>query len=148
MREIALIARKARSLNVVRVIVSFEFSEIGKVSQQDGKLRFPVVPEKPGIYQFAIREKIYVGETDRLRRRFQHYRTPGPSQLTNIRINHSILAALNEGYEVAVSTIEQATIDVDGIDLFLDLSRRSGRLLLESAVLSSAHLSGQLVENL
>lgn len=148
MREIALIARKARSLNVVRVTVSFEFSEIGKVSQQDGKLRFPVVPEKPGIYQFAIREKIYVGETDRLRRRFQHYRTPGPSQLTNIRINHSILAALNEGYEVAVSTIEQATIDVDGIDLFLDLSRRSGRLLLESAVLSSAHLSGQLVENL
>lgn len=132
----------------MNVTVSFNLSEIGKVLQQDGKLRFPIAPEEPGIYQFTIRDKIYVGETDRLRRRFQHYRTPGPSQQTNIRMNYSILTALNEGFEVVVSTIEQATINVDGIDSPLDLSRKSGRLLVESAVLSAAHLRGQLVENL
>lgn len=132
----------------MNVIVNFDFTEIGTVSQQGGKLRFPVVPEEPGIYQFAIGESIYVGETDRLRRRFQHYRTPGPSQFTNIRINHSIVAALNEGFEVVVSTIDEATICVDGVELRLDLSRKSGRLLVESAVLSSAHLSGRVVENL
>lgn len=128
--------------------MSFNLSEIGQVLQQNGKLRFPMAPEKPGIYQFAIRDRIYVGETDRLRRRFQHYRTPGPSQQTNIRMNYSILTALNEGFEIMVSTIEQATINVDGINSPLDLSRKSGRLLVESAVLSAAHLRGQLVENL
>ena len=142
------IARKGRRFNTVKVCVSFDFSQIGKVSLLDGKLRFPAVPEEPGIYQFAIRDNIYVGETSRLRRRFQQYRTPGPSQQTNIRMNHSITAALNEGFEVVVSTIEQATINVDGIDSPLDLSRKSGRLLVESAVLCAAHLSGILVENL
>ena len=132
----------------MNVTVSFNWSEIGQVLQQDGKLRFPMAPEKPGIYQFSIRDRIYVGETDRLRRRFQHYRTPGPSQQTNIRMNYSILSALNEGFEIVVSTIEQATINVDVIDSPLDLSRKSGRLLVESAVLSTAHLRGQLVENL
>lgn len=133
---------------MVNVTVSFNLSEIGKVLREDGKLRFPKAPEDPGIYQFTIRESIYVGETDRLRRRFQHYRTPGPSQPTNIRINQSIVAALNEGFEVVVSTIEQATIKVDGIESPLDLLKKSGRLLVESAVLSAAHLSGQPVENL
>lgn len=142
------IARKGHRFNTVKVCVSFDFTQIGTVLQRDGKLRFPIAPEEPGIYQFTIRDKIYVGETDRLRRRFQHYRTPGPSQQTNIRMNYSILTALNEGFEVVVSTIEQATINVDGIDSPLDLSRKSGRLLVESAVLSAAHLRGQLVENL
>jgi len=48
-----------------------------------GKLSFPLAPEVPGIYRFDLGELVYVGETDRLRRRFQHYRTPGP---THIRI--------------------------------------------------------------
>lgn len=132
----------------MKVCVSFDLPQIGTVLQRDGKLLFPIAPEEPGIYQFTIRDKIYVGESDRLRRRFQHYRTPGPSQQTNIRMNYSILTALNEGFEVVVSIIEQATINVDGIDSPLDLSRKSGRLLVESAVLSAAHLRGQLVENL
>lgn len=142
-----LIARKGHRFNTVKVCVSFDLYQIGTVLQRDGKLRFPVAPEEPGIYQFTIRDRIYVGETDLLRRRFQHYRTPGPSQQTNVRINYAILTALNEGFEVVVSTIEQATIKVGGIDSPLDLSRKSGRLLVESAVLCSAHLSGQLVEN-
>lgn len=128
--------------------MSFDFSEIGSVRQQDGRLRFPAAPEEPGIYQFAIGASIYVGETDGLRRRFQHYRTPGPSQFTNIRINQSIGVALNEGFEVVVSTIVKATISIDGVDTLLDLSKKSARLLVESAVLSSAHLSGKIVENL
>lgn len=132
----------------MNVTVKFELCDIGQVFQQDGRLRFPMAPEAPGIYQFTIRNRIYVGETDRLRRRFQHYRTPGASQQTNIRINDSIVAALSEGFEVVVSTIEKAAINVDGIESPLDLFRKNGRLLVESAVLTTAHLSGQLVENL
>ena len=30
---------------------------------------------------------LYIGETDSLNRRFQQYRTPGPTQTTNIRLN-------------------------------------------------------------
>ena len=133
---------------MTQISVQFDFTKIGKVSLEGGKLRFPKAPEVPGIYRFKIREKIYVGETDQLGRRFQHYRTPGPSQPTNIRLNGSITAALSEGFEVEVSTIEAATILIEGVTSPLDLSRKSSRLLVESAVLSSAHLSGQSVENL
>jgi len=132
----------------MNVAVSFNWSEIGKAFKQDEKLCFPTAPEAPGIYQFNIREKIYVGETVKLRRRFQHYRTPGSSQRTNVRINQSILEALNDGFEITVNIIEQAKIIVYGIESSLDLSKKSGRLLVESAVLSNAHLSGQNVENL
>ncbi len=35
-------------------------------------------------------ETVYVGESDNLRRRISHYRNPGPTQRTNIRINDRI----------------------------------------------------------
>jgi hypothetical protein len=108
----------------VNITVSFDFTKIGKVSLEGGKLRFPKAPEAPGIYRFEIRDRIYVGETDRLGRRFQHYRTPGISQPTNVRLNESIRAALNDGLEVFVSTIEAAKINVEGIESNLDLSKK------------------------
>ena len=132
----------------MKICVSYDFTKIGKVLLEGGKLRFPKVPEIPGIYRFEIRERIYVGETDRLGRRFQHYRTPGISQPTNVRLNESITAALSQGHDVLVSTIERAKINVAGVESDLDLTKKSSRLLVENAVLSSALILGQVVENL
>jgi len=56
--------------------------------------------------------------------------------------------ALDEGFEVIVSTVEPASISIEGVDSVLDLSKKSARLFVEIVVLISAFLSGQFVENL
>ena len=53
--------------------------------------KFPAVPsslsEDPAIYCWCVDgTPAYIGQADRLKRRIQHYRTPGPSQQTNLRM--------------------------------------------------------------
>ena len=55
---------------------------------------------------------------------------------------------LNEGFKVIVSTVEHASISIEGFDSEVDLSKKCARLVVESAILSFAFLSGQLVETL
>ncbi len=90
---------------------------------------------------------MYVGETDRLRRRFQHYRTPGPSQATNLRLNKLMTELLGTG-KILVSIITDATIELDSEHHALDLADKTARLLVESAVLVAAKHAGVAVENL
>jgi multidrug efflux pump subunit AcrA (membrane-fusion protein) len=132
----------------MKVSVDFSWENIGVVFIELGSLRFPRAPESPGVYRFDFGQSVYIGETDRLPRRFQHYRTPGPSQHTNIRLKGRMLEHLNAGESVVVSIITRATINVDGVDSELDLTKKSSRLLLESAALSSVRITGQSVENL
>ena len=56
---------------------------------------------------------VYVGETDRLKRRLQHYRTPGPSQRTNVRLNELMRMVLQAGGQVGVHVIEGASVEID-----------------------------------
>ena len=80
----------------MRVTVDFSWRDVGTIAAEGGRLRFPTVPDAPGIYRFDLGDRIYIGETDRLRRRFQHYRTPGLSQTTNVRLNAAILPLLRQ----------------------------------------------------
>lgn len=132
----------------VRVTVDFLWKDIGRVRIEGGKLRFPDTPEEPGVYRFDFGDRVYVGEADRLRRRFQHYRTPGPSQATNLRLNAAMLPLLASGMTIAVCTITQATVEIDNLVSPLDLSKKATRLLVESAALTAAQLAGAPVENL
>lgn len=95
----------------MRVAVMFSWSSLGDVGLDAGRLVFPRAPERPGIYRFDLGGGVYVGETDRLRRRFQHYRTLGPSQRTNLRLNQAIRDVLDGKGRVAVSVVLEATID-------------------------------------
>lgn len=132
----------------MKVSVDFSWQALGDVEIEDAMLRFPSAPESPGMYRFDLGQSLYVGETDRLRRRFQHYRTPGPTQSTNIRLRDLMLEHLHGGKIVSVFIVTYAVIAVDGVGAQLDLAKKASRLLLESAVLSAAHNSGQIVENL
>jgi hypothetical protein len=136
----------------MKVTVEFDWGDIGEVRVEAGKLRFPDAPEIPGIYRFVLirgqAERLYIGETDRLRRRFQHYRTPGPTQPTNVRLNTVIYALLEDGGRVTVSTITQAGTEVEGVRGFLDLRDKAARLLVENAALTAARRAGLDVENL
>jgi hypothetical protein len=104
------------------------------------------------IYRFTLRMTdactVYIGESDRLRRRFAHYRNPGPTQPTNRRLNTAMTALLEAGGSVSVSTSTAATIEVDGRRLQANLSGKASRLLVENAALLATQEGGVAVENL
>ena len=132
----------------MRVTVDFAWREVGQIRVEAGRLRFPEVAETPGVYRFDLGDTIYLGETDRLRRRFQHYRTPGVSQPTNVRLNSLMLRLLGAGSALSVCAVTSASIEVDGHGSPLDLRDKAARLLVENAALTVAGLEGRRVENL
>ena len=132
----------------VRLSVEYSWRELGAIRLDAKKLAFPSAPETPGLYRFDFGDRIYVGETDRLRRRFQHYRTPGPTQTTNIRLNAIIAEVLAKSGTAEVSIVTDASVKIEGVTTALDLSQKSARLLLESAALTEGRLAGTSVVNL
>lgn len=124
--------------DVIECRVRLQWKPIGRVEMDvSGKLRFPVATSGPGLYRFTIDDsQVYVGESENVQRRFQHYRTPGPSQQTNIRMNRIFSEALRNGAEIGVAIATLADrADSSGQYVALDLSSKPVRLLLESAVL-------------
>jgi hypothetical protein len=130
--------------NVVECGVRFRWAPIGRLILDGlGKLHFPPAPSSPGLYRFWIREQrrqsVYVGETSDLQRRFRMYRTPGTSQLTNIRLQRLLVDALQAGSEVAVAIVTSALrLDLSGATGEFDLSSKAVRMLLENAALISS----------
>jgi hypothetical protein len=66
----------------VEMTIKFEWNALARVGlDPQGKLAFPRAPSRPGLYRFefdgAKGRQEYIGQTDTLGRRFQHYRTPG-----------------------------------------------------------------------
>ena len=139
----------------MRVTVSFEWVEVGRVVlDAEGKLAFPSLPREPGVYKLMISEAdgttaTYVGEADELRRRFAHYRNPGPTQPTNKRINALLKQLLVEAGRASMAIATSATLEIDGVPTALDLTKKAGRLLAENAALVKAALEGvDRIENL
>jgi hypothetical protein len=137
----------------VEMTISFEWNTLGHVElDAQGKLVFPHVPTRPGLYRFEFEgEKVrreYIGETDTLNRRFQHYRTPGPTQRTNIRLNTLIREALSSHMTVGVSIVlDGATITMTGQERTAGLQNKSDRVLLEHAAIYAAREAGITILN-
>ncbi len=128
--------------------------EIGRVSlDAQGKLKFPAAPKRPGLYRFDLTGKIgtqaYIGETDALDRRFQHYRTPGPSQSTNIRLNALMREIIAAGGAIAVAVMDGgAVIIVGGHEMPARLDHKADRVLLEQAAILAARDAGTALVNI
>jgi len=140
---------------LVHVTVSFEWTEVGRIGlDAQGKLSFPSLPREAGMYKMAITEAdgataIYIGEADELRRRFAHYRNPGPTQPTNKRINALLKQLLANGGRASLAIATSATLEIKGVSDPLDLTKKAGRLLAENAALVTAALAGaSRIENL
>jgi hypothetical protein len=124
---------------------------IGLVSRGgDGRLKFPSASQSPGIYRFQVRarsnESLYVGEAVNLARRFAHYRNPGPTQQTNMRLNARFKEALLAGAEISVAVVtEGAWIERLGKREKANLSLKAVRCLFENAALLDG---GTVVETL
>jgi hypothetical protein len=124
----------------VTIQVRLEWKPLGRVLLMEDRLLFPPSPALPGLYRFRLirggKESRYFGETDNISRRFAHYRNPGPSQETNLRINALFREALVENAEIAVALVtEGASIDRGGGLETCNLERKSVRRLLENAAL-------------
>jgi hypothetical protein len=138
----------------MKVSVEFEWTRTAKIDLgPDGKLKFPNLPLDPGLYRLwlggAEHSAVYIGETDNLRRRATHYRNPGPSQRTNIRLNERLRTHLAAGGRADMYVVITAKLEIDGNRIPLDLSQKAARRLVENAALVEAAVSGaDQVENL
>jgi hypothetical protein len=126
----------------LRCSLSLRWKPIGRVLlDEKGKLRFPIMPEGPGLYRLRLKtsdgiESNYVGQSDSLRRRFFHYRNPGPTQVTNIRLNQLIRDLLSRGGEVSVATAYDVWVRTEQGAARADLNRGSLRRLFENLALA------------
>lgn len=144
----------------VDVAVRFSWRDAGRVVLDgQGKPMFPALPEVPGLYRLTLssglvavrRPRIYIGETDRLRRRLSvNYRSPGPSQATSLRINALLREHLGSGGVVELAIATEARCSLNGRSpAALDLTGKAGRLLAENAALVPAQISNDAdIENL
>ena len=134
-------------MNETRLIVLCNWERLGTITLDDEhRLAFPKTTTTSGAYTFAVDEKRYIGEAVNLRQRFNGYRNPGPSQQTNLRMNPLLVDAAAQGVRIDIATT--ATAIIDGVEHALDLSRKSARLLVESAAITTALLNGDELLNL
>jgi hypothetical protein len=141
-------------MDPVDLTVTFNWVSLGKITLDENmKIKFPKTGSRPGLYRFEINSAdgltYYIGETDQLQRRMQHDRSPGPSQQTNLRLNALLVAHLKEGEEVSLSVVtDDVAVSCSGHEHTVDLSRKTERLLLESAALMTARAAGAPTLNL
>jgi len=122
--------------------MKIDWEVIGQLNLDGGgKIEFPKAPSKGGLYQFHVERRDggvsrYVGETDNLTRRFAHYRNPGPTQPTNVRINALFKELLSRGESITVAIVTQrAWILRDDKEEVANFTEKSTRRLFENFVL-------------
>lgn len=135
----------------IEASVRFEWLAGGRVTlDPSGKLAFPGVPARPGVYRFTLTDAsevlvgVYIGESDNLARRMGNYRKPGPTQPTNERIHTRFREVVGNGGTVILGFAVDLIVD----DEALDLAGKPARLLAESAALIRARQDGLPIENL
>lgn len=137
--------------NQVKIEISWrKLGQVGLGAQ--GKLVFPRAPSLCGLYRFELvsvkGQQDYIGETGALKRRFQNYRNPDPSQGTNIRLNSLIRKVISSNGVVGVSIVlDGDPIKLDGEATFAHLNCKNDRIRLENAALQAADRAGVLTVN-
>ena len=116
------------------------------------RLVFPPLGAGPGVYMFEVDTgseiRVYIGEAENLRRRMQHYRTPGSSQKTNIRLNESLTETLKSKSLVTLWTIgAEAALTINEEKMSVNLSSQTERRLLESSALIVAKNGDAVILN-
>ena len=136
----------------VDMCINCTWRRIGEV-RIDHKMRleFPPTPLGPAVYRFSVRtaqgKSLYVGEAEEISRRLQHYRTPGPTQQTNRRLNTIMIDCLEADGVVSVDILLEASLKQNGIQIALDLTNKNQRRLLEHAAMVDEHFDGTSLLN-
>jgi hypothetical protein len=142
------------TLTPVELTVLVVFTDAGPITlDAGGRLAFPGPLTTGGaIYRLTLDGRggpaHYFGETVNLARRAVQFRTPGPTQVTNARINRVLTTHLEAGGTVRLAVAEDLIIGRGGETLDLNLSAKGARVLGEHAALLAAVLDEQTVLNL
>jgi hypothetical protein len=158
-REPRLVSETAVSpvVDQTDVRITLDWHDAGSISlDQSGGIAFPKLPPQAGLYRMTFATpgrntvRIYIGETDDLRRRAGGYRNAHEGQQTNVRIKGLLGTLLSEGGTARLSIAVAAHVhDGKGVTSSLDFSRKAARVLAESAALVAAQLAGDVeIENL
>lgn len=139
-------------MTAIDLTVRLAFADAGPVElAADGLLRFPVLRSTPGVYRLEFRGadgfRVYLGESDNVRRRSTNYRRPTYNQATSKRINAELHQHLAAGGTVTLALATTAEVVTDGTSSALDLRTKAGRVLAEHAALVAAVLDGESVLN-
>ena len=133
--------------------VRFDWTMVGQITVAEEDLNWPPMPGGAGVYRYTLRlgdrTRYYVGETDNFRRRFSHYRRPGPSQTTNIRMHQRLRTLLaTHGGEAEVAVASNVEYSVNGASVQdLTLPEVFTRRLLENAALVELAAGGHEIVN-
>jgi hypothetical protein len=130
----------------VRLVVEWRLA--GDIElDASGGIVFPTVPNVHGLYRITrvavgsqARPRVYIGEAELLSRRMMGYRSPGPTQTTNIKMHGALVEHLRSGGRATldISTTCKYSLSVGGLLVSLSLARKSARLLAESAAVVAA----------
>ena len=130
--------------NELRGTLRINWMSLGQAAVDSaGKLKFPNLSTMPGLYRFSVQKSdglkaVYIGETDNLQRRFAHYRNPGPTQPTNLRLNILFKQLLSDGAQIEISVvIEDAWINWGGSETIANFSSKNVRRLFENFALAA-----------
>lgn len=130
--------------------INFDFSWEKILSNQEEQYRFPNEIscymkkhyKSPAIYRWLVHqgnnlESTYIGEAEILcPRRIYHYLHPGPSQMTNIRINELFTRLIKEGRTITLETLAFKDFLLDGKPVSMtDLDKKTTRVFLEHLLL-------------
>lgn len=129
--------------------VRYAWLDASEIVLENGRLSMPTLRPGPGVYRFELRdvsgevESYYVGESDNLFKRMNGYRSPGPSQSTNVRMRQRCVSILDAGGSIRVVVVLEAMLG----DTSLDLGYKPARLIVENAELVRLKLAGATIEN-
>jgi len=109
-------------MDLKTVLKETEMTEVGRCSLTGDLLDFELseAHEKKGVYLFVIDDQVkYVGETKKgLKKRLYGYKNPGPSQLTNIRVNAELKKSLSGGKTAEIWFLEIKHWETELIERF------------------------------
>lgn len=108
----------------------------------------------PAIYRWVVDtdktiESVYIGETEELcPRRVYGYLNPGPSQMTNIRINNLFNDLIKKGKVIRLEHLVFSDFSFDGKKITAqDLAKKNIRVLLENIMLAHHENDGTTILN-
>jgi hypothetical protein len=125
----------------VSIAFQTRWKHLGAISMVHDALGFPPAPPVAGLYRMRLcgpdgTQHCYIGETVNLQRRFHHYRRPGPTQLTNIRMNNELRAHLHAGKHVELDVIvDVPEVVIEGVSRTADLGDKHTRRMVEYAAI-------------
>lgn len=124
-----------------RCTASFSWAPVSEIARRpDGRLAAHIDTAMPALYRFRLTgsggERRYIGETANLARRIYMYCNPGPSQMTNLRLNQLFSQHLHFGGQVCLDAVlKGARVEIDAQVREIDMANRFDRRFLENAAI-------------